>query len=82
MDGINLLDHQDPAERKVPLLQKQAVRWLSNAGFPEHYNNEPLFASNEILTTYIVLGVTKDYRPPETFTFERLGVQTRFGTCS
>lgn len=39
-------------------------------------------ASNEILTLNIVLRVTKDYRPPETFTFERLGVQTRFDTCS
>lgn len=81
MYGIKLLDHHDSTERKVPLLQKQAVRWLSSAGFPDHYN-KPLFASNEILTMYIVLRVTKDYRPPETFTFERLGVQTRFDTCS
>lgn len=81
MDGIKRFDHHDPAERKVPLLQKQAVRWLSNAGFADHYN-KPLFASNEILTMYIVLRVTKDYRPIETFTFERLGVQTRFGTSS
>lgn len=44
-----LLDRYNPAERKVPLLQKQAVRWLSNAGFPDHYN-KPSFASNKIVT--------------------------------
>lgn len=59
-----LLDRYNPAERKVPLLQKQAVRWLSNAEFPDHYN-KPSFASNKILTMYIVLRVTKDYRPPK-----------------